>query len=104
MRIDVCVLKMPKIAIPLNDTKIKSLKPKAKRYLIADGGGLVLEVMTSGAKVWRYRYSLHGKQQPLITIGDYPAVGVRTFRTVDPLISSGNADDLVWRSKSRPSQ
>jgi hypothetical protein len=51
MRIDVCVLKMPKIAIPLSDTKIKSLKPKAKRYLIADGGGLVLEVMTSGAKV-----------------------------------------------------
>jgi hypothetical protein len=63
---------MPKTATPLNDTRIKALKPKEKRYLIADGGGLSLEVMTSGTKVWRYRYSLHTKQQPLVTIGDYP--------------------------------
>lgn len=72
---------MPKIAIPLNDKRIKSLKPKAKRYLIADGGGLVLEVMTSGSMVWRYRYSLNRKQQPLVTIGDYPAVSLQDART-----------------------
>jgi integrase len=40
----------------------------------------VLEVMTSGAKVWRYRFSLHGKQQPLVTIGDYPATGLMVAR------------------------
>lgn len=56
------------------------MKPKAKRYLVADGGGLALEVMTSGAKIWRYRYSLHGKQQPLVTIGDYPAVSLQYAR------------------------
>lgn len=71
---------MPKVAIPLNDTRIKGLKPKAKRYLVSDGGGLVLEVMTSGSKVWRYRYSLHRKQQPLVTIGDYPALGLQDAR------------------------
>ncbi len=71
---------MPKIATPLNDTRIKALKPKAARYSVADGGGLVLEVMTSGAKIWRFRYSLHGKQQPLITIGDYPATGLMAAR------------------------
>lgn len=71
---------MPKAAAPLNDTRIKSLKPKAKRYLVSDGGGLALEVMTSGTKVWRYRYSLHGKQQPLVTIGDYPAIGLQDAR------------------------
>jgi hypothetical protein len=71
---------MPKIAVPLNDTGIKKLKPKAKRYLIADGGGLVLEVMTSGSKVWRYRYSLFRKQQPLVTIGDYPAISLQDAR------------------------
>lgn len=71
---------MPKIAVPLNDTKIKALKPKAKRYLVADGGGLVLEVMTSGTKIWRYRYSLHGKQHPLVTIGDYPAISLQDAR------------------------
>lgn len=71
---------MPKAATPLNDTRIKALKPKAKRYLISDGGGLTLEVMTAGAKIWRYRYSLHGKQQPLVTIGDYPAIGLQDAR------------------------
>lgn len=71
---------MPKVAIPLNDTRIRALKPKARRYSVADGGGLVLEVMTSGAKAWRYRYSLHGRQQPLVTIGDYPAIGLRDAR------------------------
>jgi integrase len=65
---------MPKTAIPLNDKRIKAMKPKAKRYLVADGGGLVLEVMASGTKIWRYRFSLHGKQQPLVTIGEYPSV------------------------------
>ena len=76
-----CVLKMPKTAAPLNDTRIKALKPKATRYLVADGGGLVLEVMTSGTKIWRYRYTLHSKQQPLVTIGDYPAIGLQDART-----------------------
>lgn len=71
---------MPKAAIPLNDKRVKALKPKAKRYLIADGGGLVLEVMTSGSMVWRYRYSLNRKQQPLVTIGDYPAVSLQDAR------------------------
>lgn len=71
---------MPRTAIPLNDKRIKAMKPKAKRYLIADGGGLVLEVMTSGAKIWRYRYSLHGKQQPLVTIGEYPSISLQDAR------------------------
>lgn len=71
---------MPKAAIPLNDKRIKALKPQAKRYLIADGGGLVLEVMTSGSMVWRYRYSLNRKQQPMVTIGDYPAISLQDAR------------------------
>jgi integrase len=71
---------MPKTATPLNDTRIKALKPKAARYRVSDGGGLVLEVMASGSKVWRYRYSLHGVRQPMVTIGDYPAIGLQDAR------------------------
>jgi integrase len=71
---------MPKAATPLNDKRIKNMKPKAKRYLVADGGGLALEVMTSGAKIWRYRYSLHGKQQPLVTVGEYPSISLQDAR------------------------
>lgn len=29
---------MPKAATPINDTRIKTMKPKTKRYLVADGG------------------------------------------------------------------
>ncbi|KVO86852.1 integrase [Burkholderia ubonensis] len=71
---------MPKTATPLNDTRIKSLKPRMSRYSVSDGGGLVLEVMASGSKIWRYRYSLHGKQQPVVTIGEYPATSLLAAR------------------------
>jgi hypothetical protein len=71
---------MPKTAVPLNDTRIKALKPRTARCCVADGGGLILEAMTSGSKAWRYRYSLHGKRQPMVTIGDYPAVSLQDAR------------------------
>ena len=71
---------MPRIVQPLIDTRIKVLQPKASRYSVTDGGGLVLGVMPSAAKIWRFRYSLHGKQQPTVTIGDYPAVSLAIAR------------------------
>jgi Arm DNA-binding domain len=43
---------------PLTDIRIKSLKPEEARYFVADDNRLVLEVMTSGSKIWRYRYFL----------------------------------------------
>lgn len=71
---------MPKQVTPLSDTRIKGLKPKAARYPVSDGGGLLLEVMPSGSKIWRFRYSLHGKRQPTVTIGEYPATGLMAAR------------------------
>ncbi len=71
---------MPRQATPLTDTKIKSLKPKADRYRVSDTGGLLLEVMTSGSKIWRYRYQLHGVRQPALTIGNYPEISLADAR------------------------
>jgi integrase len=71
---------MPKTVSPLSDTRIKALKPKASRYPVSDGGGLILEVMPSGSKIWRFRYTLHGKRQAPVTIGDYPAVSLADAR------------------------
>ena len=34
--------------MPLTDTAIKALKPKAKRYTVTDEKGLVLEVFPTG--------------------------------------------------------
>ncbi|MGQ0654615.1 MAG: Arm DNA-binding domain-containing protein, partial [Betaproteobacteria bacterium] len=58
---------------PLTDTEIKGLRPDTKPYQRADGGGLVIEVMPGGAKVWRLRYRRAGRPEKL-TIGHYPAV------------------------------
>ena len=57
----------------LSDTRIKALKPKSAPYEVADDGGLFIEVLPSGAKVWRYRYRLNGRREN-VTFGTYPDV------------------------------
>ncbi len=63
----------------LTDTAIRALKTREKPYQRADGGGLVLEVMPGGAKVWRLRYRLAGKPEK-VTIGHYPAITLAKAR------------------------
>jgi integrase len=55
----------------ISDTRIRSAKALAKPYKIADGGGLHLEVRPTGARLWRYRYRLGGKEN-MFAIGAYP--------------------------------
>lgn len=71
---------MPRLAVPLTEAQIRALQPRPTRYCVADGNGLVIEVMTTGTKVWRFRYSLNGKRQPLATIGDYRMISLRVAR------------------------
>ena len=71
---------MPRQATPLTDTKIRSLKPREDRYRVSDMGGLLIELMPSGAKIWRYRYQLHGVRQPTLTIGNYPDISLADAR------------------------
>ena len=47
---------------------------------LRDGGGLYCEVLTTGAKVWRYNYRIHGKQKTF-TIGEYPDTSLSDART-----------------------
>jgi len=44
---------MARIVEPLNDTKIRASKPKAKEYKLFDGGGLYLSITPKGYKWWR---------------------------------------------------
>lgn len=62
----------------LTDTKLRNLKSGDKQQ--ADGGGLFVEVMPGGAKVWRLRYRLAGKQEK-VTLGEYPAYSLAEART-----------------------
>ena len=66
----------------LSDTRLRNLKPANKAYQKADGGGLFVEVMPGGAKVWRLRYRIGGRgsKQEKITLGDYPTYSLASAR------------------------
>jgi integrase len=56
--------------MPLTDAKIRNTKPSEKPIKLTDGGGLYLEVRPTGAKLWRYRYRIAGKEN-VFAVGEY---------------------------------
>lgn len=65
--------------MPLTDTAVRQAKPQDKPYTLKDSDGLFLYVAPNGTKSWHYRFTWHGKQ-PRISIGTYPAIGLRDAR------------------------
>ena len=65
--------------MPLTDSAIRAAKPKQKPYKLADGLGLHLFITTHGARSWRLKYRLKGKEKTL-TLGLYPDVSLRRAR------------------------
>lgn len=63
----------------LTDKKINATKPRDKPFPLADGGGLYLDILVSGSKVWRYSYGFEGKRTKA-TIGPYPLLGIKEAR------------------------
>lgn len=54
----------------LTDAKVRNAKPTEKPYKLTDSAGLHIEVRPSGAKLWRYRYRIAGKEN-VFAIGEY---------------------------------
>lgn len=52
----------------LTALKVQRAKPRKKNYKLSDGGGLYLFVMATGAKYWRLKYRIHGKEK-LLALG-----------------------------------
>ncbi|MFT9016458.1 MAG: integrase arm-type DNA-binding domain-containing protein [Acetobacter sp.] len=66
----------------LTDTRIKTAKPQAKAYRLADSEGLFIHVMPTGKRFWRMRYrAATGKEQTL-TFGPYPEISLRDARSM----------------------
>jgi hypothetical protein len=67
----------------LTNSKIKAVKADPVKYpkgqKIADSGGLHLFVSPKGAKVFRFRYRIHGREK-LISLGAYPDVKLAEAR------------------------
>src|SRR5450759_1900017 len=56
--------------MPLTDTKCRTAKAAVLPYKLTDTKGLHIEVRPSGAKLWRYRYRIAGKEN-LFALGEY---------------------------------
>lgn len=65
----------------LRPAAIDAAKPKEKPYPLTDGGGLFLEVLPTGTKVWRYKFHFQGRRDK-ITIGKYPAFSLKDARRI----------------------
>ena len=63
----------------LTDTGIRNLKPKESPFKAFDGGGLFLLVNPNGAKWWRLKYRIDGKEK-LLSLGVYPDVSLKQAR------------------------
>lgn len=66
----------------LSDTRLRTMKPKARAFSESDGGGLFIQVSPTGAKSWGLRYWLNGKQERigLGTYPTYPLADARSWR------------------------
>lgn len=65
----------------LTDAAIRRLACRNKRYSVADGNGLYIEVMPNGNKYWRMRVEVNGKVYRR-SLGQYPNMGLKEARKV----------------------
>lgn len=65
--------------MPLTDAAIRRAKPSDKPRKITDGGGLYLYLTPTGARSWRWKYRIAGKEK-LLSIGLYPDVSLARAR------------------------
>ena len=70
---------MARVVKPLTFTQIKAAKPKEKAYKLFDGGGLYLEILASGQKFWRLKYTQSGKESRIF-FGKFPEVSLEKAR------------------------
>jgi phage/plasmid primase-like uncharacterized protein len=60
----------------LTQLQIKAAKPKDRPYKLADGGGLYVEVMPTGGKLWRMKYRRPDGKENRLSFGSYPDVSL----------------------------
>jgi integrase len=63
----------------LDQKTIEAAKPRARKYRLSDGGGLLLEVTPNGAKVWLCRVTVAGKRRDH-GLGGWPVVTLAEAR------------------------
>lgn len=70
---------MASVTNKLSAPQITNAKPKDKDYKLSDGGGLYLLIKVNGAKYWRLKYRMQGKEK-ILAIGVFPEVSLKEAR------------------------
>lgn len=63
----------------LTDIAIRAVKPTDKPQKLFDGGGMFLFVTPTGARLWRLKYRIGGREK-LLALGSYPQVSLKEAR------------------------
>ncbi|ART52396.1 hypothetical protein CBP34_13045 [Acidovorax carolinensis] len=63
----------------LSTLRVKSAKPEARAYKLADTGGLYVLVQPNGSKLWRYKFRINGIEG-LQALGSFPEVSLAVAR------------------------
>lgn len=89
----------------LTDASVRRLKTNKNREDVGDARvrGLHLRVYQSGRKVWRMRYRWRGKR-PIMTLGEYPIMGLREARQAVLEAQERIADGLDPAAESQRQQ
>lgn len=67
----------------LTHIEIKTAKPKNKIYRLFDGNGLCLKILTSGKKIWEYRFkNPETKKEDTLVLGDFPTISLSEARSI----------------------
>jgi integrase len=66
-------------AMLLSSEIVGAARPCERRYVLADGQGMSLQVMPWGSKWWRFRYRFRDTEK-MISLGVYPRVTLATAR------------------------
>lgn len=71
---------MPRRANPLSDLQVRNARPREASYKLVDGGGLYIEISSSGSKLWKMKYQRPGGREGKLSFGPYPDVSLVNAR------------------------
>ncbi|MBA4381645.1 MAG: integrase [Sideroxydans sp.] len=88
----------------LTEVAVRKVKPEAKPFKMADGGGMYLEVMPNGSKYWRLKYRFAGKEKRL-ALGVYPDTSLADARgkrdEARKLLANGSDPSSIKQAEKR---
>ncbi|MGK7864679.1 tyrosine-type recombinase/integrase [Falsiroseomonas sp. E2-1-a4] len=85
----------------LDAKTVEAAKKRAAHYRLSDGGGLLLEVRPSGARMWLVRLTVDGKRRD-VGLGGYPGVSLKEARekaAAARKIAADGGDPVVERER-----